>query len=69
MPEPTSSAMPPQAQALGISPYTGLLYALIAGYAVWGEIPNAWAWGGIALLVGSGMVMLQRERVRQPEAA
>ncbi len=49
--------------------YTGLLYALIAGYAVWGEIPNAWAWGGIALLVGSGLVMLQRERMRQPEAA
>ena len=46
--------------------YTGLLYALVAGYAVWGEIPNAWAWCGIALLVGSGLVMLQRERSRRP---
>jgi len=44
--------------------YTGLLYALLAGYWVWGEIPNAWAWSGIALLVTSGLVMLQRERVR-----
>jgi drug/metabolite transporter (DMT)-like permease len=44
--------------------YTGLLYALIAGYWVWGEIPNTWAWSGIALLVTSGLVMLQRERVR-----
>lgn len=46
--------------------YTGLLYALIAGYWLWGEIPNAWAWSGIALLVTSGLVMLQRERVRAP---
>ena len=46
--------------------YTGLLYALIAGYWVWGEIPNTWAWSGIALLVTSGLVMLQRERVRAP---
>jgi drug/metabolite transporter (DMT)-like permease len=33
---------------------------------LWGEIPNAWAWSGIALLVTSGLVMLQRERVRAP---
>ena len=46
--------------------YTGLLYALLAGYWLWGEIPNAWAWSGIALLVTSGLVMLQRERVRAP---
>jgi drug/metabolite transporter (DMT)-like permease len=44
--------------------YSGLLYALLAGYWVWGEIPNAWAWSGITLLVTSGLVMLQRERVR-----
>ena len=44
--------------------YTGLLYALIAGYWVWGEIPNTWAWCGITLLVTSGLVILRRERVR-----
>jgi drug/metabolite transporter (DMT)-like permease len=42
--------------------YTGLLYALIGGYWVWGEIPNTWAWIGITLLVASGWVMLRRER-------
>ena len=42
--------------------YTGLLYALIGGYWVWGEIPNTWAWCGITLLVASGWVMLRRER-------
>jgi len=48
--------------------YTGLLYALVLGYAVWGEVPNALAWAGIALLVGAGLTMLHSERVRTREA-
>ena len=31
--------------------YSGLLVAVLMGYAVWGEIPNAIAWGGILLLL------------------
>lgn len=49
--------------------YTGLLWALIVGYLVWGDVPNALAWGGIALLVGSGLYVLHRERVRARGAA
>jgi drug/metabolite transporter (DMT)-like permease len=48
--------------------YTGLLYALAIGYLVWGEVPNALAWAGIALLVGAGLVMLQTERARSRAA-
>lgn len=48
--------------------YTGLLAALLAGYAVWGEIPNALASAGIVLLIGSGLYILQRERVRARQA-
>ena len=44
--------------------YTGLLWALILGFLIWGDVPNALAWGGIALLVGSGLYVLHRERVR-----
>lgn len=44
--------------------YTGLLWALIIGYVVWGDIPNALAWLGIALLIVSGLFMIHRERVR-----
>jgi|SRR5665647_29925 len=44
--------------------YTGLLYALLFGYTVWGEVPNALAWAGIALLVGAGLYMLHSERAR-----
>src|SRR5450830_1217184 len=44
--------------------YTALLYALVFGYVVWGDVPNALAWAGIALLVGAGLYMLHSERAR-----
>ena len=44
--------------------YTGLIGALILGYWVWGYVPNAMAWMGIALLIAAGMLMLLRERRR-----
>ena len=40
--------------------YVGLLFALILGWAVWGDLPNALAWTGIALLLGAGLYMLRR---------
>ena len=39
--------------------YTGLLFALLIGWAVWGDVPNALAWMGITLLVGAGLHMLR----------
>jgi len=48
--------------------YTGLLWALLLGFLIWGDAPNALAWGGISLLVGSGLYVLHRERVRAREA-
>ncbi len=44
--------------------YTGVLYAIVLGYLVWGDVPNALAWGGIALLVAAGLFVLYRERAR-----
>lgn len=44
--------------------YTALLYALVFGYVVWGDVPNALAWVGIALLVGAGLYVLHSERAR-----
>ncbi|MDN4587518.1 EamA family transporter [Xenophilus aerolatus] len=44
--------------------YTALLFAVLLGYALWGQWPNAWAWAGIALLVGSGVYAAHRERAR-----
>jgi drug/metabolite transporter (DMT)-like permease len=39
--------------------YTGLLFALVLGWLVWGDIPNLLAWIGIAMLVGSGLYVLR----------
>lgn len=44
--------------------YTGVLYAIVVGYLVWGDVPNALAWSGIALLVASGLVVLYRQKKR-----
>ncbi|MDI3381056.1 DMT family transporter [Xenophilus aerolatus] len=45
--------------------YTALLFAVVLGYALWGQWPNAWAWAGIALLVGSGLYAAHSERARR----
>lgn len=42
--------------------YTGLLFALALGWLVWGDVPNALAWAGIALLMGAGLYVLHGER-------
>ena len=49
--------------------YSGLLFALLLGYGVWGEIPNPLAWFGILLLIGSGLYVLVNEKRRTPTVA
>lgn len=46
--------------------YSGLLFALLIGYLVWGEIPNMFAWLGIFLLVVSGLMILREENRKIP---
>lgn len=49
--------------------YTGLLWALVLGFAVWGDVPNLMGWCGIALLIGSGLYVLHGERSRHAAKA
>ncbi|WP_341922876.1 DMT family transporter [Polaromonas sp. YR568] len=49
--------------------YSGLLFALVLGYGVWGEVPNTLAWFGIALLIASGLYVLVSEKRRFSVAA
>jgi drug/metabolite transporter (DMT)-like permease len=44
--------------------YTGLLWALIVGWVIWGDLPNALGWAGIALLIAAGVYLIRRERGR-----
>ena len=39
--------------------YSGLLMAVAAGWLVWGDVPNALAWAGIAAIIGSGLYLLR----------
>lgn len=48
--------------------YTGLIWAILLGYFIWGDIPNLPASLGIVLLIGSGLYTLNRERIRAREA-
>jgi drug/metabolite transporter (DMT)-like permease len=42
--------------------YTALIYALLLGWLVWGDVPNPMAWSGIVLLVLAGVFMLRAGR-------
>lgn len=42
--------------------YTLIVYALILGYVVFGDVPDSWSMLGIVLIVGSGLFTLYREQ-------
>lgn len=45
--------------------YSVILYALIAGYAVWGERPDGLSLAGTAMVCFAGIYTFHRERVRR----
>jgi drug/metabolite transporter (DMT)-like permease len=56
--------------------YAIVIFALISGYLVWGDVPDALSFAGIGLIVGAGLYTIHRQRVRPdsrlkptPEAA
>lgn len=42
--------------------YTSLVWALVLGYFLWGDWPLPVAWAGILIVVGSGLIIVHRER-------
>jgi drug/metabolite transporter (DMT)-like permease len=42
--------------------YTGLISTTLLGWAVWGYLPDFYAWCGMALIVAAGLYALWRER-------
>ena len=50
---------------IGSFRYASVLWAIGIGYVVWGDVPNALALFGIAVIVASGLYILHRERVRR----
>ncbi len=44
--------------------YTQLLFATIAGFIVFNNVPDGWTLTGAAIIVASGLYLLHRERIR-----
>ncbi|MCW5745172.1 MAG: DMT family transporter [Alphaproteobacteria bacterium] len=49
--------------------YVAIIFALAFGWLFWREIPTPWLWMGLPLIIGSGLYILHRERVRRRAAA
>lgn len=41
--------------------YTSLVFAAIAGYMIWGEVPDSTTWMGAIVVVASGLFVIHRE--------
>ena len=54
-------------EAAVISPvrYTSLIWAAAIGYAVWGDLPDAWLAVGSAVIVAAGIYMVRIEARRK----
>jgi drug/metabolite transporter (DMT)-like permease len=44
--------------------YTLFVWAVIVGYAFFGDVPDAWTWAGASIIIASGIYVWHRERVR-----
>ena len=41
--------------------YTALIAGAIAGYVIWGEVPDRWVIAGATIIIGSGLYVVYRE--------
>jgi drug/metabolite transporter (DMT)-like permease len=48
--------------------YTALVWGVLLDATVWGVLPDAVTWAGAAIIIGSGLYLLHRERLRAPAA-
>jgi len=58
------------ANASVVSPfgYSSLIWATLAGFVLFGELPDGWTFVGAAMIVGSGLFILYRERVKRNQS-
>lgn len=49
--------------------YSGLLWAIILGLLIWGDFPDIWTLVGAALLVASGIYIIERAPRTQPQGS
>ena len=58
------------AEAAVVAPfkYSGIIWAVMFGYFIWGDIPDAFIITGGALVIASGLYILHRETLRKKRA-
>jgi drug/metabolite transporter (DMT)-like permease len=49
--------------------YSQLVWVVVLGYVVFGDVPDGYTLAGAAIVIGSGLYILHRERVRGPRVA
>jgi drug/metabolite transporter (DMT)-like permease len=49
--------------------YTQLLWVIVLGYLVFSQLPSVWTLAGSAIVIVSGLYLLNRERKRAVEAS
>ncbi|MFT6582854.1 MAG: DMT family transporter [Alphaproteobacteria bacterium] len=51
------------AEATVLAPmrYTAIIWSVILGYMVWGDLPDSWTVAGTAIVIASGLYILRRE--------
>ena len=58
------------APAASLAPlhYLEIPMAVLLGYTIWGDFPNALTWVGIVVIVGSGLYIVRREQIIATQA-
>jgi len=58
------------AEAAVVAPfrYSALIWGLLIGFFVWGDLPTELDWLGVFLIVGSGIYIIHRESMRRRAA-
>ena len=49
--------------------YTSLLWAVLLGAWIFGELPSSWTWIGAPIIIASGLVIVWREHLLHRRAA
>ena len=44
--------------------YSGMIWAVIYGVLLFNDFPDLWTWSGMAVVVGAGLFMLAKDRLR-----
>lgn len=58
------------AEVVAVSPfrYSALVWGLMIGYFVWGDLSTGLDWAGIILIIGRGIYIIHRESKRRLES-